>query len=279
MPAREKEYLQKSTASIIDFNLSPEKLYNLSVAENRIKDKSFNSAEHKKQYTIFELGNGPTVLLVHGWSGRASQMGKIAKELSEQGYKTISFNAFAHNGSLAKQTTVIEFAEIIKDIHKNHGPFKACIGHSLGGIALGNAVLNGVKTEKLITIGSPTTFQYILDAFGEIINAGASTLNYIKNFTVEYANAKVDDFSLREIGRNLTIPGLIIHDTDDKEALYSQSLLFDATWKKGRLVTSSGLGHSRILRDKKIIKMIVDYIGSDTNSVNFKQKNLSTTTI
>lgn len=274
IPGREQSYLKQASNSKIDFNLQPEKLYNMAVAENLFKNKTFNSAEHKKNYTLYELGEGPLVLLVHGWSGRASQMGKIATALAGQGYKTISFNAFAHNGSLAKQTTVIEFAEIIKDIYRNHGPFKALIGHSLGGIALGNAILKGVKTEKLITIGSPTTFQYILDAFGEIVNANTKTLDYIKGFVVDYAKAQIEDFSLQEIGKNLSIPGLIIHDRDDREAVYSQALLFAETWSRAQLVSTKGLGHSRILRDKTVIQMIVDYIKSDTILSNKNERKL-----
>lgn len=272
MPTREKLYIKLASKKKVDFNLDIEELYKPEAAINILKDKSFNSAEHKDKYTIYELGDGPPVLLVHGWSGRASQMGDIAIALAEHGYKTISLSAFAHNGSLPKQTTVIEFAEIIKDISKNNGPFKAVIGHSLGGIALGNAILKGIETEKFITIGSPTTFQYILEAYGEIVNASQSTLDYIKDFVIEYTKVDIDDFSLRDIGSHLSLPGLIIHDQDDKEAIYSQALLFNETWGKGQLITTNGLGHSRILRDKKVIKLIADYIKSGSVIYDIKQK-------
>lgn len=34
--------------------------------------------------------------MVHGWSGRGTQMSKIAEALVEQGYRIISFDAPAH---------------------------------------------------------------------------------------------------------------------------------------------------------------------------------------
>jgi pimeloyl-ACP methyl ester carboxylesterase len=193
-------------------------------------------------------------------------MGSLAEGFADKGYKVITFDAFAHGLSPGKQTTVLEFIRIIKELAKSYGPFKAMIGHSLGGIACGKAVLEGVKTDTLITIGSPTTFQYLLDAFGQIINAGKKTTEYIKDFVEGYAKAPIEDYSLTNIGRQLNVPGLIIHDQNDKEAIYDNALLFDKTWKSGTLLTTKGLGHSRILRDRNVISQIIDYV-SDTKAM------------
>src|SRR3989304_6214218 len=42
------------------------------------------------------------ILLVHGWSGRGTQLFKIADELVKTGYSTISFDAPAHGKSPEK---------------------------------------------------------------------------------------------------------------------------------------------------------------------------------
>jgi alpha-beta hydrolase superfamily lysophospholipase len=48
------------------------------------------------------------ILLVHGWSGRGTQLFKIADELLKQGYSTISFDAPAHGKSPGK-TIMVDF--------------------------------------------------------------------------------------------------------------------------------------------------------------------------
>lgn len=260
VPARENHFAQQATVKKVNFTIDPHELYNPEYAHGKVLNKKFNNAEGKDYYNLYELGEGPLVLLVHGWSGRASQLGLIARTFVKNGYKVITFDAFAHGNSPGKQTTVLEFIKIIKNITKTYGPFKAMIGHSLGGIACGKSIIEGVKTEKLITIGSPTTFQYLLDAFGQIINAAPRTTEYIKEFIENYAKAEVDKYSLATIGKDINVPGLIIHDRDDKDAKYEQALLLDEVWKDGKLITTQGLGHSRILRNKKVIQTMVDFI-------------------
>jgi pimeloyl-ACP methyl ester carboxylesterase len=266
VPQREKKFIERAKVSDIKFTVNPAELYNTAYPMGKVLNKNFNSNAGKEYYKFYELGEGPVVLLVHGWSGRASQMGALAEAFAESGYKVITFDAFAHGESPGKQTTVLEFIKIIKHLSESYGPFKAMIGHSLGGIACGKAILEGVKTEKLITIGSPTTFQYLLDAFGLIINARKKTTQYIKEFVEEYAKAPVEKYSLTNIATQLDIAGLIFHDLDDKEAIYDNAPRFDKSWKAGSLITTKGLGHSRILRDKEVIEQIVDYI-SQNNAV------------
>ncbi|KAA3610723.1 MAG: alpha/beta fold hydrolase [Calditrichaeota bacterium] len=259
-PFREEAFVKKAQISKIPFQINLTELYNLEWAKGKVLNKQFNQNTDKTFYTLYELGEGPVVLLVHGWSGRASQMGSIATALADKGFKTITFDAFAHGSSPGKQTTVLEFVKIIKNIHEKFGPFEAIVGHSLGGIAAGKAITEGVECKNLITIGSPTTMNFILEAFGKIINASSTTQNYIKTFVEKYARANASEFSLTNIGQKLSVPGLLIHDKNDTEAEYDQALLFEEMWPQGRLVTTEGLGHSRILRDKKVLEIITSFV-------------------
>ena len=51
------------------------------------------------------------VLLIHGWSGRGTQLFKIADKLLENGFMTISFDAPAHGNSTGKKTMMNEFVK------------------------------------------------------------------------------------------------------------------------------------------------------------------------
>ena len=259
-PAREEAFVQKAILTKVPFQIDHDDLYNLEYAKGRVLDKRFNDGQDKNYYTLYELGEGPVVLLIHGWSGRGSQMGSIASALVERGCKVITFDAYAHGNSPGKQTTVMEFARIIIDIYKKFGAFEAIIGHSMGGIAAGIAITEVVESKKLITIGSPTTFKFILESFCTIINASHTTQKHIKAFSEKYGRINTDSLSLANLGSNLNLPGLIIHDKDDSEAEYDQALLLEKTWKQGKLITTTGLGHSRILRDEKVIDKIAEFV-------------------
>ena len=91
----------------------------------------------RKEIIVYQYGEGKKkVLLVHGWSGRGTQLVKIADELVQMGYQIISFDAPAHGKSQGKNTLMPEFIASILEIEKQFGPFEFAIGHSLGGLIL-----------------------------------------------------------------------------------------------------------------------------------------------
>src|SRR5690606_25139762 len=70
-----------------------------------------------KEINVFEYGTSDrNVLLVHGWSGRGTQLVKIADALVANGYKVISFDAPAHGKSTGKTTLMPEFVMSIHEI-------------------------------------------------------------------------------------------------------------------------------------------------------------------
>lgn len=122
----------------------------------------------QKEIIIYEYGTSDKkILLSHGWSGRGTQLVKIADKLLEMGYSTVSFDAPGHGKSQGKATHMLEFVAIIHELHKTHGPFMAAIGHSLGGMALLNAIHQGLPIPKLVTIGSGDVIDDIMDDFIE----------------------------------------------------------------------------------------------------------------
>ncbi|PBJ15604.1 Alpha/beta hydrolase family protein [Flavobacterium sp. ACN6] len=101
-----------------------------------------------KTIVTYEYGiSRRRILLVHGWSGRGTQLFKIADELLVNGYSTVSFDAPAHGKSEGKTTIMSEFIASILEIEKQLGPFEIAIGHSLGGMSVLNAIKDGLNVK------------------------------------------------------------------------------------------------------------------------------------
>ncbi len=108
----------------------------------------------KRNIRIFEYGNfEKKILLVHGWSGRGTQLNKIAEKLYSLGYTCISFDAPAHGKSEGKSTLMLEFVHCILEIEKKYNQFEFAIGHSLGGMSVLKAMADGLNVKKSIVIG------------------------------------------------------------------------------------------------------------------------------
>lgn len=179
----------------------------------------------KSTYKTYHWGErGPLVLLVHGWGGRASQMASFAKPLNQLGYRVIAFDAVAHGESSIKQTNLIEFADIIKDITVRFGDIHAMIAHSFGGMAAGFAIKEGVTVNKLITVGSPASPNVFLEKFSSMTGFSTRLLDQI----VENIETRFD-FKMSEIlldsANQQEIPWMIIHDKDDFVVNQSEALV------------------------------------------------------
>ncbi len=214
-------------------------------------------------YLTYRWGSGPTVLLVHGWAGRGSQLATMVAPLVDAGYEVVTFDAPAHGDSPGQRTNLLEVANIIRDLSAEAGGFAAIVGHSFGGMAAGFALANGAQAARLVTIGSPVTMVNVLDGFGSQLNASARTVAGVQRAIERVAKRPVENFSLTHTLADSQVAGLIVHDQDDKDVGPDQAQLLHETWAQSTLYMTKGLGHRRILRDPATIAQIVAFIAEE----------------
>ncbi|WP_347053724.1 alpha/beta hydrolase [Flavobacterium olei] len=214
-----------------------------------------------KNIVIYKYGESERkILLVHGWSGRGTQLFKIADELLKNGYSTVSFDAPAHGKSKGKTTIMSEFIASILEIEKQFGPFEIAIGHSLGGMSVLNAIKDGLKVQKAIVIGSGDIVQDILNEFTSKLGLKKEMSTLLKNHFENKYKVKMDDFSAYKAAREIDIPVLVIHDKDDPEVSVKAGIHIHENLKKGKLYLTEGLGHRKILGNQNVIKKILEFI-------------------
>ena len=214
-----------------------------------------------KEILVYEWKNSSKkVLLVHGWSGRGTQMFKIVETLIQEGYSVVSFDAPGHGKSAGNSSIMLEFIESIQEIDKKYGPFDAAIGHSLGGMALMNAVKDGFQIKHLITIGSGDVVKDIIDDFISKIKLKKSTGMGLSRYFENKYGKTMDSFSAYLSARVISIPVLIIHDENDEDVPVSASLHIHEQLKNGSLLITKKLGHRKILGDEKVIAKTIDFI-------------------
>lgn len=214
-----------------------------------------------KEIVIYHYGESKKkILLVHGWSGRGTQLYKIADELLKNGYSTISFDAPGHGKSAGNSTIMVEFIETILYLEKQYGNFEAAIGHSLGGISLLNATRNGLKINHLITIGSADIIKDIIDDFVFNLKLKASYADALRRYFEEKYGTKMDDLSAHMAAREIEIPVLIIHDNDDAEVSVKCAINIQKNLKDGQLMITKGLGHRKILGSEVVLDKILDFL-------------------
>ncbi len=113
--------------------------------------------------------NKPLVLLVHGWSGRGTQLGSFVQPLLDAGYRVLSFDAPAHGKSSGKQTNLYEVADVIVALQQHYGDIDSVITHSFGGPCIAVAMQRGFNTNKVVSICPPATTKGLVEKFNNTL--------------------------------------------------------------------------------------------------------------
>jgi pimeloyl-ACP methyl ester carboxylesterase len=214
-----------------------------------------------KKIMVYSYGtSAKKILLVHGWSGRGTQLFKIADELLKSGYSTISFDAPAHGKSPGKNTLMPEFIETILELEQHLGPFEVAIGHSLGGMSLLNSLKKGLKINSLILIGSGDIVKDIIDDFVKKLNLKSNISDLLQYHFEKKSGLNMNDFSAHKAAKDITIPVLVIHDENDTEVPVKCAIHIHKHLMNSELLLTQNLGHRKILGDKKVIEKIIHFI-------------------
>jgi esterase/lipase len=214
-----------------------------------------------KQVVVYEYGESEKkILLVHGWSGRGTQLVKIADELLKSGYSTVSFDAPAHGKSPGNNGIMTDFIAAILEIDKQYGPFDAAVGHSLGGMSILNAIKQGLQLKSAAIIGSGDIVQDIIEDFVAKLELNPKFANLLRLHFEKKHGEKMNDYSAYRAAKNTDISMLVVHDKDDPEVSVKAGIHIHQHLINGTLMLTERLGHRKILGHQDVINRVVTYI-------------------
>lgn len=205
-------------------------------------------------------GEGPAILLAHGWGGWPEQLDGFAAPLRAQGYRVVTVSAVGHGRSTGRVSSLIEFWQSIAAVSEKVGGVQAIIAHSIAGAAAGLAVANGLATERLVIISAPShpsrVFHRFLDWVGYSPRMKQRAFERVeRDLAFSWSDLEVETW-----GPRIAIPLLLIHDAADREIPYQESVDTAAVVPSAHLITTRGLGHRRILEDAEVIRAVVGFV-------------------
>jgi len=202
-----------------------------------------------------------TLIFIHGWTGRGTQIVNYIEKLNAIGYRVISFDGPAHGNTPGKQTSLLEFTDVVFALNRHFGKFDAAITHSFGGMVLAYAMSMGLQLDRAACICPPKNFQVLTDNFQRILTLPNSVMKVMVRKTYASHGQIVRDAvnTLNNV-KNLKCKGLLIHDEDDIEISWHSSEEIAEAWPGAHFIKTKGLGHRRIIHDKSVIRDIINFI-------------------
>jgi pimeloyl-ACP methyl ester carboxylesterase len=209
----------------------------------------------------FWSGGGPTVLLVHGWGGRAGQLAPVAHSLLAQGFSVVGFDAPAHGESAGSHTDLVEFADAIEAVVRACGPMAGTVAHSMGGAAAALAQGRGVALGRLVLVGSPSQPLAQTHRFAAALGLPETVRAGLQRRIERRVGLRFEALDLA--GQPTpSVPVLVVHDRHDPEIPFEEGRRTAERWS-ATLVATEGLGHRRILRDAGVLAEIGRFLLAD----------------
>lgn len=206
-------------------------------------------------------GDGPLVLLVHGWNGRGMQMAGFVEPLLKSGFQVMCFDAPGHGLSSGHHASLIDIRDVILHIGEQYGPLHAVIGHSFGVACLSASLMAGLRCRACVALSSPGGYQSLITGYAGYLQMPTAVVAGLS----KRIHQRMGDIFWEDIAPTAAItslPGhcLIVHDTTDKTVPWQVSEALAKRWPNAELFLTEGLGHRRILLSGRVARYINNYL-------------------
>lgn len=228
----------------------------------------FDVAVDERRVVAWRWGEGPVVILMHGWGGFGAQMYAFVEPLVRAGFQAITFDAPSHGQSGpsrfgAGRATLFEFAETLMALARPRAPLAGVIAHSGGATAAAWSIayFSDWTPPPMVFVApmaSPITYKRLFhDALGLTERARRRFDERTeRRFGFRWADLEVPPMA----SRTRTPPVLVVHDREDRETAWTESAAIADAWPNSERYYTSGLGHRRVLRDPGVIERVMDFL-------------------
>lgn len=205
-------------------------------------------------------GVGPTVLLTHGWGGVGGQLRSFVQPLVDRGFSVVAFDAPGHGRSGGRRSSLVHFARALRAVADSVGHVHAVIAHSLGGAATALALRDGLPARRAVFVGAPADPDAWTREFARRLRVPPPVMARMRSRVESRLGVRWSDLNVLTMAGSLDTPLLVVHDRDDAEVPWPDGAALCEAWPGARLVTTTGLGHRRVLREPSVVSEAVAFI-------------------
>ena len=209
----------------------------------------------------FTAGDGPLVILVHGWGERAAALGGFIAPLTDAGFRVVGVDLPGHGNSAGQMNNPIRSAAVVREVAEHLGGAHAVIAHSLGGHAALWAMNEGLAVQRAVLIAPNVDMDYATETFQSLFGLPAKAMTGLRrNIERRFGPNIWNDLDGGHLAEGNRTPGLVFHDREDAQVPFEGSERLVRTWTSAELVEAPGLGHGTITRDPSVIERAVAFV-------------------
>ena len=206
-------------------------------------------------------GKGPAVALVHGWGGRGGRLAAAFVEpLVASGFSVVTFDGPGHGASDGRLSSMPQLARALTAVADASGSLFGIVAHSMGGSASALAMAQGLQVERAVFIAPAADPARYAQDFARLLAVGPAALAGMRRRSEARLRFRWSDLNVPRLAAGLATPLLIMHDQGDATVPWEEGAAIAAAWPGAELITTTGLGHRDIVRDRDVVGRTVDFM-------------------
>lgn len=213
----------------------------------------------------YEWGEGDrSVLLMHGWNGRATNLSSFIDPLVDAGFRVVGFDAHGHGDSSGQYCYAPLFADAAIELARLQGEFYGLVAHSFGTCAGTVAQKLGMRFDSVVYLSTMCWIRQRFFEFSAAVGLDAEGQEEMWQLSEEFFGpGRIESFHGDVAARDFVSCGLLVHDEDDAEISADQSRAMAAVWRESELMLTKGLGHFRIIRSPMVVNRVVEFMSDE----------------
>ena len=205
-------------------------------------------------------GDGPTVLLAHGWESRRTHWSAFVGPLVAAGFRPLAVDAPAHGDSPGQTSNVLEYGLALAQAGRQVGPLAGVVGHSFGAGAAAIALHRGLPAPRAVLVSGPASLVSVLERWARGYGLPERDIPRFLRLVGRKVGEPLQSLDLIDLAAGLTTPALIVHDRKDKEIPVADALALAAVWPGAKTLITERFGHRRIMFAAEIVGAIVTFL-------------------
>jgi pimeloyl-ACP methyl ester carboxylesterase len=219
----------------------------------------FELAVDGRRVVGWTWGDGPTSYLVHGWGGCTGRMYPMAEALIATGRRLVMFDAPGHGESGRGLSSMPEFSRSLQAVVAREGRPDVVIAHSMGASATALAASWGLEARRFVFLAPAANPVEWAASFANVLGLTATVMHRLRSRSERRLRINWDELDVRIHARRMTAPLLVLHDHLDDTVPFANGADIARAWPGARLIETSGLGHTDLLRDPTVIAEVLRF--------------------
>lgn len=205
-------------------------------------------------------GDGPAVLLVHGYEDDNSLWAPLIDTLVERGCPLVAFDLPGHGASGGTWGASFEGTDAVVAVADRLGPIRAVVAHSAGcGMVVG-AITEGWLVDRAVFVAPPLGAGDRWARYGARLGFDQDVIDAARSRYYETLGHHRAGWNPRTAYPLVQTKLLVIHSRDDEHFPCTGSEEIVPLMPDARLELVDGLTHRRTARDPGVVRLIADTV-------------------